>query len=90
MKVLVHLYNRCWESSIVPSAWKQASIKLKCNREPSNFCPIALTSCFGKIYTTIIKNRWLEFMKANQYFDKIQKAFMPSVPGWIEHYWPLL
>ena len=49
--------------------------------------PIALTSCIGKVYTTIIKDRWLSFMQSNHYFDtSTQKAFMPSVPGCIEHY----
>ena len=54
---------------------------------PGNFRPTALTSCVGKIYTTIIKDRWLSYMKSNNYFDtRIQKAFMPSVPGCVEHY----
>ena len=90
---LLHLYNQCWESSTLPSSWKQAAIKLipKASAksdpsDPANFRPIALTLCIGKIYT-IIKDRLLDFMKANCYFDtKIQKAFMPSVPGCIEHY----
>ena len=91
---LLALYNRCWESSVVPRVWKQASIKpipTSCAMEdpsdPAKFRPIALTSCIGKVYTSIIKDRWLHFMRVNQYLDtKFQKAFMPSVPGCIEHY----
>ena len=57
---------------------------------PTNYRPITLTSCIGKVYTTIIKDRWLAFMRSNKYFDtSIQKAFMPSVPGCIEHYMKL-
>ena len=78
----------------MPNAWKQASIKLlpkasatENPANPANYRPIALTSCIGKIYTTIIKDRWLDYMRTNKYFDtNVQKAFMPSVPGCIEHY----
>ena len=93
-QALLCLYNQCWESSVSPGIWKQASIKLihKSNAQsnpsdPSNFCPIAFISFIGKIYTTIVKDRWLDFMKANRYYDtRIQKAFMPPVPGCVEHY----
>ena len=91
---LLLLFNVCWEKSVVPAAWKQAVIKLLPKKNasddpsnPANFRPIALTPCVGKIYTTIIKDRWLSYMKSNNYFDtRIQKAFMPSVPGCVEHY----
>ena len=54
---------------------------------PNNFRPIALTSCVGKLFTTIHCRRWLSFMLANKYLDRgIQKAFMPRTPGCIEHH----
>ena len=53
---------------------------------PANFRPIALTSCVGKLISTIIRNRLLEYMLGNRYLDKsIQKAFMPATPGCSEH-----
>ena len=78
----------------MPRVWKQAPIKLilkSCAMEdpsdPAKFHPIALISCIGKVYTSIIKDRWLHFMRDNQYLDtKVQKAFMPSVPGCIKYY----
>ena len=55
-------------------------------REPSHFRPIALISCVGKLFTTILKNRWLEFMLSNKYLDRsVQKAFMTATPGCLEH-----
>ena len=52
-----------------------------------NYHPIHLTPCIGEVYNTIIKDRWLDSMRSNWYFDtSIQKALMPSVPGCIEHY----
>ena len=31
-------------------------------KEVANFHPIALTSCIGKVFNTILKNRWLAYM----------------------------
>lgn len=54
---------------------------------PTNFRPIALTSCVSKLFTSIFCNRWLSFMLANNYLDRsIQKAFMPKTPVCIEHH----
>ena len=59
--------------------------------EPGNFRPIALTSCMGKVFTAILKDRWLHYMMANGYLDtNIQKAFIKNVPGCTEHYRKLL
>ena len=90
---LLDLYQSCWSSLVVPNALKIACIKLigkstaKENPEhSSNFRPIALTSCIGKIFTTILKNRWLKYMLGNGYLDRsVQKAFMSAKPGCIEH-----
>ena len=52
-----------------------------------NFRPIALTSCIGKLLSTILKNSLLNFVTSNCFLDpSTQKAFMPSVPSCIEHY----
>jgi hypothetical protein len=77
----------------VPQAWKDGVIRLipkaaaKENpAEPGHFRPIALTSCIGKVFSSILKHRWLSFMVANRYMDRtVQKAFIPGVPGCIEH-----
>ena len=79
---------------IVPKVWKHAHVKLIGNpsatsdpSSPTNFRPIALTPCVGKLFSTIIRNRLLKFMLANRYLDRsIQKAFMPATPGCAEHH----
>ena len=87
-------YNLCWKQGRVPSGWKYGAewliSKVAAKEDPdtpSNFRPIALTSCVGKLFTTILKNRWLSFMVSNGYLDTfVQKAFVPGVPGCLEQY----
>ena len=94
LPALMNLYNLCWEFSAVPKAWKIAVIslipKMSAAEDPSkpgNFHPIALTSCVGKIFTSVMKTRLHSHMSLNGYLDNnIQKAFQPKVPGCIEHY----
>ena len=51
-----------------------------------NFRPIALTPVVSKLLSGILKSRWLRHMRLNHYLDSdIQKAFLPTVPGVIEH-----
>ena len=90
---LYSLFQCCWSTATVPTSWKLAGIKLigkssapENPGEPSNFRPIALTSCISKLFTTILKNRWLEFMISNKYLDRsVQKAFLAATPGCLEH-----
>ena len=69
LPALSSLYYACWESASILSTWKQGVIRLipkeaaKTNpQEPGNFRPIALTPCIGKIFTSILKNKWMDFM----------------------------
>ena len=98
LAALADLYNTCWDLQTVPLAWKQGVIRLIPKEaatdnptEPSNFRPIALTSCVGKVFTSILKNRWLHYLIANQYLDtNTQKAFVRNIPGCTEQYRKLL
>ena len=82
----------------VPSHWRRGVIRLIPKAAasadpqlPSNFRPIALTSCIGKLYTSLLKNRWLQFMTANNFLDtSAQKAFLPGIPGCLEQYQKLI
>ena len=98
MLALHSLFNMCWESSSMPQLWKTAAIKLipkgtavEDPTQPSNFRPISLTPSTGKLFTTILRDRWLSFMIQNKFLDQsIQKAFMPSTPGCIENHLKLM
>ena len=83
---------------MVPWAWKQGVIRLIPKQsasddptQPGNYRPIALTSCVGKVFTSILKDRLLQYMIGNGYLDtNIQKAFVRNIPGCKEQYRKLL
>ena len=95
---LLHIFNSSWEQKRVPAAWKVGVIQLlgKKNAEvdpskPNNFRPIALTSCIGKVFTSLVKQRWMSYMVGNNYLNTaVQKAFVEGVPGCTEHHLKLL
>ena len=89
---LLDLYNRVIMEGNVPSAWKEVAVKLipktsakEDPSSPSNFRPIALTPA-SKLLSGILKDRWLRHMRNNNYLDPdLQKAFLPTIPGVVEH-----
>lgn len=93
LPALLHLYNKAWLSLSIPEAWQRAAISLipkeSAQSDPSNpknFRPIALTSCIGKIFTSIVKHRWDDFMLSNGFLDTtVQKAFQHKTSGCEEH-----
>ena len=95
--ILVNIFNACLSSSSFPIPWKMGIIKLISKptassdpSNPSNFRPIALTSCVGKVLTSILKHRLLHYATGNGYLDTtLQKAFADSIPGCVEHHFKL-
>ena len=54
--------------------------------EPSNFRPIALTSCVGKVFHQILSDRITGFLIGNGYVDsETQKAFLHKISGCQDH-----
>lgn len=53
---------------------------------PSEFRPITMTACFGKIFLTVISDRLQVFLVRNSYIPrKIQKGFLSGIAGCVEH-----
>ena len=82
--LLLDLFNCCLSTGTVSLLWKRAVIKLilkpSASTNPSylsNFRPIALTPAVDKLYTNILRDRWIKFMIENHYwgFDT-QKLFL--------------
>ena len=90
---ILNLMNSVLSDGVIPSSWKAAAVKLIPKSaaagdpsSPGNFRPIALTPSISKLFSGILKDRWLLHMKANKYLDSdIQKAFLPTTPGVTEH-----
>lgn len=95
--ILMDIFNACMVFSSFPTTWQTGVIKLISKpaassdpSNPSNFRPIALTSCMGKVFTSVLKHRLLDYATRNNYLDlSIQKAFADSIPGCIEHHFKL-
>ena len=98
LSALLHIFNTCWSVKEVPLAWKVGVLRLlgkkKAEEDPSNpknFRPIALTSCIGKVFTSLLKDCWMAYMRSNSYLNtSVQKAFIDGVPGCTEHHLKLL
>jgi len=94
----MHLYNCCWLTQEIATAWKVGIVHLLGKKQaadnpsnPSNVCPIALTSCVSKVVISLVKRRWLAYMVDNGFLNTAtQKAFVDRVLGSSEHHLKLL
>ena len=64
--VYVNLFNLVFDTGIIPEAWSVGKIipiyKQKGDKsDPSNYRPITLLSCMGKLFTSVINNRLQSF-----------------------------
>ena len=94
---LLYFFNCCWTTQSVPATWKIGIIYLLGKKaaddssNPSNFRPIVLTSCVSKVFTSLVKDRWLSYVVNNKFLNTAtQKAFINGVPGCTEHHLKLL
>ncbi|XP_063408710.1 uncharacterized protein LOC134692190 [Mytilus trossulus] len=65
-QVFVKLFNIIFDSGTIPENWLSGNIiplfKNKGNKhDPSNFRPITVISCFGKLFTSILNSRLNKF-----------------------------
>ena len=87
------LYTICqkvWSTGKTPSSWSQAVIvlfhKSGTTSDPTNFRPIALSNCDGKLFFSLLSKSFTSYMIRNEYFDKqTQKGFLPGISGCVEH-----
>ena len=55
-------------------------------KDPANFRPITLEPVFLNVFTCLVRNRILAFLKGNDYVEhNIQKGFLPKISGTYEH-----
>ena len=72
--------NDIWETGDLPSIWKLVNVipipkSGKDHSEPSNYRPIALTSCVCKTMERMINTRPVWFLESNGLLSNIQCVF---------------
>lgn len=80
-QVLTNILNRCLDLAYFPSSWKVAKIIAipkpgKNSKNPTNYRPISLLSCVGKLYEKIILERLSDHEENNEIFIKEQFGFV--------------
>lgn len=95
-RLVLSLYQRCWESGSVPATWRTAVVVAipkdgKPLAEASSYRPIALTPHLGKVYERILKNRLEHFLDTKKVLPLNQAGFrkgrncMEQVVRLVEH-----
>ncbi|GAB9476684.1 reverse transcriptase [Globisporangium polare] len=81
-------FSFCWRHRNLPSTWKVGAVRLLFKKgdpsQPSNWRPICLQSCFYKLYSGVLANRYTKWMDANERHSPSQKGFR-SINGCSEH-----
>ena len=81
-KPLCILFNISLKEGVFPETWKKAvvtSIYKKGDKSlPSNYRPVSLLSCCGKIFERIIFKHLYNFFFANDLIYKYQSGFLPQ------------
>ena len=76
---LVKLFRLCLSTSTFPSCWKFAHIqpvpKKGDRSNPSNYRPIALTSCLSKVFESILNKKILKHLSAHNLLSDRQYGF---------------
>lgn len=76
--VLSQIFNRCLLEKKIPNGWKQSATILIYKKgdssDPSNFRPIALMSCFYKLFTSLFSTRVSQFAVDNDLMSTHQKS----------------
>jgi exonuclease III len=79
-KPLLRLLNMCMYSEIYPEEWCQGYIipiyKSGSKSEPANYRPITISSCLGKVFSSILNNRICSFLEDNNIMSNVQIGFL--------------
>ena len=78
--VLVNLYNLVLDTGLVPECWTLGMIKpifknKGSSKDPSNYRPITLISCVGKLFTAILNNRIQTYVDEHEIIKNCQAGF---------------
>ena len=80
LNTLLHIFNGIWTTGVFPESWRLATIipipkPGKDHAEPTNYRPIALTSCLCKTLERMINKRLVWYLESNNLITKFQSGF---------------
>ena len=80
LSILLEIYNSIWAIGNIPKSWKEATVIYfpkpdKDHTDPSNYRPIALTSCVCKTMERMINDRLTWFFESNNIITNFQSGF---------------
>ena len=80
LQTLLNIFNRIWEEGTFPESWTKATIipipkPNKDHTNPTNYRPIALTSCLCKTMERMINNRLHFYLESNNIISEHQSGF---------------
>ena len=80
LELLLSIYNDIWTTGVVPNSWKNAFIipipkQGKDLTDPSNYRPIALTSCICKTFERMVNYRLVWYLETNNLINEYQSGF---------------
>ena len=79
-QVFCDLINQCLNKNTFPIAWKQAKVRMlpkpgRDRKQASNYRPISLLSCVGKLYERYIYAYLIKELNNKNYLNKFQAGF---------------
>ena len=80
LSTLLHIFNDIWITGVFPDSWRLATVipipkPGKDHAEPTNYRPIALTSCLCKTLERMINKRLVWYLESNDLISPIQSGF---------------
>jgi len=80
LEYLLKAINQVWKESYFDNRWRQATVipipkPGKDHKNPVNYRPISLTSCFCKLIEKMINNRLMQYLENNKLFSHFQCGF---------------
>ena len=79
---VVKLFNRILKSGTFPHSWNISLVSFIAKNNEiydcNNYRCLSLTSCFGKLFTSLLQTRLHNYMENNNLYNRFQAGFRPG------------
>ncbi|KAL7286421.1 hypothetical protein TKK_0019370 [Trichogramma kaykai] len=73
--LLLDIFNKMYSQAIFPDSWTEAFVIFISKASGSGLRPISLTSCFCKLFETLVRNRLQWWAETNNWLPRSQHGF---------------